>query len=129
MLSMAQDDSVLNGDFDHNGQITEADVSVLADICIAKRSFVKGVAQQGVIQFQTVNQYIPSEDTFLVGDMNRDGRITIYDVAALIALQGHPEQYIYAVIRDGKIVQGYIVGQLFIPIEEDSFIDDGEIEF
>jgi len=125
----AEEVRVLNGDFDRNGVINQSDVTTLASMCVARSLLQKGEIGQGAILIQPVSQFTPSATSFLMGDMNGDGRLTLTDVTTLIALIGHAEQYRYAVIREGKIVMGYYVGQMFITLGEDEFIEDEEEEF
>lgn len=125
-IAMAQNGMVLNGDFDNDGKITVTDISILSDIIITKSTKIAGVIEGGNISLRSVNKYTPSSTSFLMGDINGDNCVTVLDITLLIGFLSHPEQCHYAIIRDGKIVQGYLVGKMFILIGEDKFIDDGE---
>ena len=125
----AEEVRVLNGDFDRDGSISSSDVTTLASMCVARISLQQGEIGEGKIEIRTVTQFTTTDTSFLMGDMNGDGRLTVSDLTTLIGQVGHTERYLYAVIREGKIVMGYYVGQLFITLGEDELIDDGEEEF
>lgn len=114
----------VHGDLNQDGQITNADVTTLADMVLQKQQATHWIVQNGIV----TSARAKDGDSDLCGDLNHDGKLTVNDIIYMLRLIQKPTDVEYVDIKNGKICYANKGGLNFEP-EDDGFIDDGEIEF